>query len=299
LPRALRDHLRQRLPPWRSVATRMSRGFVDLRVRRDVPRVVAALLALNEHLGEFSIGCRPSYVQLINRGSGHLRMLVLVDEADAEWIFKKGWVREYTTKQQQEPVLFGVSMHTCAGLGAVATALHTAEFLGSVMERLGLGNAATLVRGDWGTLQLATARWVFATNHDFWVRPLTDEQREWLFRHAETLQVHLASASAPEPVPESAEKYSTDFPELGKSPCSSPECTPPSRAWYGRGKATVTAVQGEDAHCDPATPIINEVDKVRLFQVAFLGADTHFKAPEALWLTGPSPSELRARHALI
>lgn len=213
-------------------------------------------------------------------------MLVLVDEADADWIFKKGWVREYTAKQQQEPVLFGVSMHTRAGL--VATALHTAEFLGSVMERLGLGDAATLVRGDWGTLQLATARWVFATSQDVWVRPLTDEQREWLFRHAEALQVHLARSA----VPESAEKYSTDFPELGKSPCSSPECTPP---WHGSGNAAVAAVL--DAHCDAATPIINEDDKARLFQVAFLGAGAHFKAPEALWLTGPSPSELRAASA--
>ena len=276
----------------------MSQGFVDLRVRRDVPRVVAALLALSEHVGEFSIGCRPSYVQLVNRGSGHLRMLVLVDEADAEWIFKTGWVRAYTTKQQAAPVLFGVTMDTCAGLGVVATALHTAEFLGSVMERLGFGNA-TFDRGNWGTLELATARWVFATSHSFWVRPLTDEQREGLFRHAEDLQVHLAFPFATEPEPEPVEKYKADFPELGKSPSSSPECTPPSRAAHGSGKAAVTAVRGEDAHCDPATFLINEVDKVRLFQVAFLGADTHFKAPEALWLTGPSPSELRARRALI
>lgn len=38
---------------------------------------------------------------------------------------------------------------------------------------------------------------------------------------------------------------------------------------------------------------INPADQARLFKVAFLGPAQNFNAPETLWLTGLSPSELR------
>ena len=38
---------------------------------------------------------------------------------------------------------------------------------------------------------------------------------------------------------------------------------------------------------------VHEADQQRLYQVAFLGPAKNFEAPEALWLKGPSPSELR------
>ena len=66
-----------------------------------------------------------------------------------------------------------------------------------------------------------------------------------------------------------AHKFLAEFPALGKSPpTGSPKALQPLH--------------------------INEEDQARLHQVAFLGADKNFEAPEALWLKGPSPIELRA-----
>ena len=88
---------------WR--ATCMAHGFVDLKSRRDVPRATAALLALNESASEFSVGCRPLEVQLLkHQRCAYLRVLLLVDAADMEWIAQTGWVHKYTVEHRAAAV---------------------------------------------------------------------------------------------------------------------------------------------------------------------------------------------------
>lgn len=93
-----------------------------------------------------------------------------------------------------------------------------------------------------------------------------------------------------------------EFPALVPSPRGSPSAAPAAaRTRYLQGAAIVTASAwpGEDAHCAPHVPTINAADQANLWRVAFLGAHLRFLPPEALWLTGISPIDLRQQVALI
>jgi len=138
----------------------MAHGFVDLKARRDVPRATAALLALNECVGEFSVGCQPIEVQLLkHQNCAYLRLLLLVDGADIEWIAQTGWVHKYTAEHREAVELFTMPWPACAGVGAVASALHAAEVLGSVMTWFGFRNVKpTAVSASWRPSTLATWR---------------------------------------------------------------------------------------------------------------------------------------------
>ena len=256
----------------------MSHGFVDLKVRRDVPRVAAALLAINQHVSEFSIGCLPLEVQLIrHQRLAYLRLFLLVDPKDVQWITKTGWVHAYTLEHRTAHELFVLPWPACTDPGAVARALHTAAVLGSVMSWFGFHNYKPKTVSDgWRPATLASFRAYFTGLDKGWIRPLTEEQREGLFKFAETLKQRLEKAAtdpveepAVDPVTTGAHDLLAEFPALGKSPTAgSPKALRPLH--------------------------INEKDQARLHQVAFLGADKNFEAPEALWLKGPSPIELRA-----
>ena len=254
----------------------MSHGFVDLKVRRDIPRVAAALLAINQHASEFSIGCRPLEVQLLkHQRCAYVRVFLLVDAADMEWVVKTGWVHAYTAKHREAHELFFMPWPKCTGLGAVARALHTAEVLGAMLSWFGFHNTIPKeISVTWRPATLASFHAFLTGENTDWIRPLTEEQREGLFKHAETLKEHLesappAAAATSAPVTTGAHKFLAEFPALGKSPSAgSPNALQPLH--------------------------INEEDQARLHQVAFLGADKNFAAPEALWLKGPSPIELRA-----
>lgn len=252
----------------------MAHGFVDLKARRDVPRAAAALLALNECVGEFSLGCRPIEVQLLkHQHSACLRLLLLVDGADIEWVAQTGWVHKYTAEHREAVELFTMPWPACAGVGAVASALHAAEVLGSVMAWFGFRNVKpTAVSAGWRPSTLATYREHLTSEDAEWIRRLTEEQREGLFRHAETLKERLQSPRDP------ANAHVAALPVRGTSPASSPVATPP---------------------CDPAVPRINKEDQQNLWGVAFLGACERFsQPPERVWLRGPSPIDLQKRVAL-
>ena len=271
---------------WR--ATCMAHGFVDLKARRDVPRATAALLALNECVSEFSVGCRPLEVQLLrHERCAYLRVLLLVDAADVEWITQTGWVHKYTAKHREASELFFMPWPKCTSPGAVERALHTAEVLGSVMAWFGFHNVKPKeISVTWRPATLAAFH-AFLTGEDTeWVRPLSEVQREGLFRHAETLKarLHPPPEAPSEPPPERATTWAhaslAEFPALGASPIdSSPVATPP---------------------CDAAVPRINKEDQENLWGVAFLGACERFSEPpeRVWWLRGPSPIDLQKRVAL-
>ena len=244
----------------------MSHGFVDLKARRDIPRVSAALLAINQHASEFSIGCRPLEVQLLkHQRCAYVRVFLLVDAQDMEWVVKTGWVHAYTAKHREAHELFFMPWPKCAELGAVERALHTAEVLGAILSWFGFHNTEPkTISVTWRPATLASFHAFLTGENTDWIRPLTEEQREGLFNYAETLKQRLEKA-ATDPV----EAYNDAFPALGTSPSDSPKTGPPQRAQ------------------------VHEVDQQRLYQVAFLGPAKNFEAPEALWLKGPSPSELR------
>ena len=243
----------------------MSHGFVDLKVRRDVPRVAAALLAINQHVSEFSIGCRPLEVQLLkHQRCAYVRVFLLVDAADMEWVVKTGWVHAYTAKHREAHELFFMPWPKCTGLGVVERALHTAEVLGAVLSWFGFHNTAPKEMSvTWRPATLASFHAFLTGENTEWIRPLTEEQREGFFKYSEMLKERLDKA-ATDPV----NAYNDAFPALGISPSDSPKAA--------------------------QSPHINEEDQARLHRVAFLGADKNFEAPEALWLKGPSPIELRA-----
>jgi len=267
----------------------MAHGFVDLKSRRDVPRATAALLALNECAGEFSVGCRPLEVQLLkHQRCAYLRVLLLVDAADMAWIAQTGWVHKYTAQHREAHELFFMPWPKCASSGAVERALHTAEVLGSVMAWFGFHNVKPKeISVTWRPSTLAAFHAFLTGDNTEWVRPLTEAQREGLFRHAETLKARLKSPppEAPsEPSPDGATPWAhkslAEFPALGASPASaSPVVTAP---------------------CDLAVPRINKEDKENLWGVAFLGACERFSQPpeRVWWLRGPSPHDVQERVAL-
>ena len=254
----------------------MAHGFVDLKTCRDVPRATAALLALNESVGEFSVGCRPLEVQLLkHQRCAYLRVLLLVDAADMEWIAQTGWVHKYTAQHREASELFFMPWPKCTGLGAVERALHAAEVLGSLMEWFGFDNVKPKeVSVGWRPATLASFHAYLTGDNIKWIRRLTEAQRQGLFRHAEALKARLELS-----LPDLADARNTEFPALGASPTGSPVATAP---------------------CDPIVPCINQADKENLWGVAFLGACECFAdSPERVWwLRGPSPRDVQERVAL-
>jgi len=252
-------------------------GYVDVRSTYEARDAAAVLLAITEHFGKRNADVlTPMDVQLVHGPFPYLRVRFLVNEADSERIFQTEWISLYTSRARKTQTLFTLPWpkpphNPPLWLGgkapSIATALHAANFLNTVVVNLGW-------RGPWGKECFKGAfqyegermRKVIASGHAAgWMCPLKEEEREALFREAERMQAKL---NAPPSPPE-------EFPVLGSSPEPAP------------------------VPCWPNPPLrINEADQENLWRVAYLGAGGRFRSPDRVWLRGPSPLDLRKQVAL-
>ena len=255
-------------------------GFIDLARRKDIPHAVAKMMALDA----LSHGCGPSSLQLLARGC--MRILVLIDTVDKEFVLGTGWVQAYTPKHYNEQVLWESPVLTPHRHGSLAGLLHATEFLGAAMALLGIGSGdgADRLRHHQIDEALPELEQQLACStgpaRTAWIAPLTEAQREGLLEHADKLKARLVryrNMELPPPSPpdlfDSAvwRPHPADFPALGGSP-------PKERG--------------------PPRPCINKEDQENLWRVAYLGGHKRFLPPEDVWLRGPSPIDLQRQGAL-
>ena len=252
-------------------------GYVDVKSRQEVRDAMAAYLAITEHAGECAANVlTPMDVQLIHGPFPYLRVRFQVNEADSDRIFNTGWISLYISRARKTPVFFTLPWpkpphNPPLWLGgkpaSIATAMHAANFLNTVVMNLGW-------RGPWGE-QWFKGHWryeeermrkLIASGHAAgWMCLLKEAEREELFQAAERMRAQLDEPTSP----------LEEFPALGNSPEPAP------------------------APCWPNPPLrINQVDQENLWRVAYLGAGGRFRSPEAVWLCGPSPIDLRKQVAL-
>ena len=246
-------------------------GYVDVQSRQEASNAMAALLAITEHA---AAKCAPGVltpmdVQLISLPypSSYLRVRFLVDEADSEGIFKTGWLRLYTSRARKTPVFFTLPWPKPPQSGTIEAVIHAAEFLNTLIWELGWNSlwGGAPWKGCWRYVEGWMRERVASGNWLECMRPLKEHEREALFREAERMRAQLDPPASPP----------DEFPPLGTAPEPAP------------------------ALCWVNSPLrINQDDQENLWRVAYLGAGERFRSPEAVWLCGPSPIDLRKQVAL-
>ena len=239
---------------------------------RCIPYFVAQLLALNEHTSEkHSFGCVPTDIQLLERGA--LRMLVIVDEIDAWWVFKTKLLRKYSAKRHGGTVLWSCTIPAMSHETTFERILHLAAFITTLANHLALGCTG---RKWW---RRSIPRRITEVNQIIknprrltgWITPLTMDERTNMLEYTEQLKAGLLSMFPNPPV------HSHSGPPPMQETCD------------GRATEFSVCVPGRIRYLQSTNIVTNLDDQANLWRVAYLGGWQSFSPPDPVWLTGSSP----------
>jgi len=262
----------------------MAIGFSEVLIitHRCIPYHAAQLLALNEHANKHSFGCVPTDVQLLEHGA--LRIMVVVDDIDAWWVFNTWWLRKYTTKNDSQTILWSCEIPGWTVQDtALARVLHISALMTALASHFKLG---CIVQGGWRRcLAQRLVELSPRSNHPHrlasFIEPLTEFESVNIIKYAEQLKVHLL-AEHPNP-----QVVGQEAPMAKTGDCHATELAVPASSLQAR-------VPGRTQYLQRANVVINLADQANLWRVAYLGPLGAFVPPDLLWLTGTSPNDIRA-----
>ena len=252
----------------------MATAFAEILIisGRCIPYFVAQLLALNEHTSEkHSFGCVPTDIQLLERGA--LRMLVIVDEIDAWWVFKTKLLRKYSAKRHGGHVLWSCTIPAMSHETTFERILHLAAFITTLANHLALGCTD---RKWWRRSiprRIAEVNQIIKNPRRLtgWITPLTMDERTNMLEYTEQLKAGLLSMFPNPPV------HSHSGPPPIQETCDATEFS--------------VCVPGRIRYLQSSNIVTNLEDQANLWRVAYLGGWQSFSPPDPVWLTGSSPVE--------
>lgn len=282
----------------------------------DIPVQIATWLAVCETgalPGCSYRRCVPTDIQVLP--CNKVRILCIVEDHDLPLVLGiRGWASIYLEKEERQacgtvPVPAWVFTDH-ATKGPTASNLTSAKYLAEIV--MALYRVFKSVDTDYEGAQRTCLLYldkkiVNGLGGCALAEPLSDDQLESILNLADQRRIHLTLARD-QPVAQGTRAYyelqrvereryglcQDAFPELGPSPHGSPVAVA-GRTRYSEGMAVVASspLLGQEPHCTPFVPKINELDLQKLFKVAYLppGYGAH------MWFTGKSPRDIR-RHIL-
>lgn len=242
--------------------------------------------------------CVPTDIQVLP--NNQVRILCIVEDHDLALVLGiPGWARIYLAKEERQacgtvPMPSWV-LTDHATKGPTASNLTSAKYLAEIVMALYrvFRSVDTDYEGAQKTCLLyLNKKIVNGLGGCALAEPLSDDQLESILNLADQWRIHLARDQRVER--ECCGLWNEEFPELGQSPHGSPVVVA-GRTRYSEGMAVVASspLLGQEAHCTPFIPKMNELDFQKLFKVAYLppGYGAH------MWFTGKSPDDIR-RHVV-